>query len=234
MFGTVPPAPFDGKITTTSYNLDDSEAVIVNSPSSLVIMYGYQFYSASPLKDTNHTITVTFTSVAAETQTEFWFDYLEYVSGGESALQSSEPAQTSSAPIPTTSSSSTASTSTMRSLAVQSSAAPIPTYALSAPEVRNSTGLSVFSQPPESKSTLENSAPSARVSGVTASGSNTVHSTISIATIIPAVLVPLLCVSILALVLLLWKLRRKRTRYTLHHQGSSRHEERGSEQFRPS
>ena len=81
MFGTVAPTRSDGKLAITSYNLDNAAAVTVQSPSTPVVIYDYQFYNASSLNDGDHTLIVT--GVAVDSETEFWFDYLEYGLGSQ-------------------------------------------------------------------------------------------------------------------------------------------------------
>lgn len=73
IFGTLP-ASNSG--STTTYALDASTPVNINTPASDTTTYGHMFYNSPNLDAREHTIIVTASNVSDPTP--FWFDYLEY------------------------------------------------------------------------------------------------------------------------------------------------------------
>lgn len=76
IFGTVPISPPDGRTSVITYALDDSTPVNISGPVTNTILYEHPFYSSPPLDYGQHTLTVT--GAAVDSNTTFWFDYLEY------------------------------------------------------------------------------------------------------------------------------------------------------------
>lgn len=96
IFGTVPQTITpNNKTATTGYVVDKLDPVNVTSPVTIgTKIFNYAFYTSPLLENGQHTITVT--AVSVDTNSGFFFDYLEYIQlpNTTTALSSSTPSPT--------------------------------------------------------------------------------------------------------------------------------------------